>query len=151
AWVQACLIAFVYLEWYRARQLRRRGLRAAVVAVAAQLRRVRGPASGRGGPRPDALVSLGGGENRPPKTAPVPARRAPPGRQGGRAKPEGTRKVTQNAQLQNSRFGLGAKTVRVTRRSPSSARGTTAPPAPGSRGPPSSLRRDRANAVATPP
>ena len=24
AWVQACLIAFVYLEWYRARQLRRR-------------------------------------------------------------------------------------------------------------------------------
>lgn len=29
AWVQACLIAFVYLEWYRARQLRRRGLSAA--------------------------------------------------------------------------------------------------------------------------
>lgn len=28
AWVQACLIAFVYLEWYRARQLRRRDLRA---------------------------------------------------------------------------------------------------------------------------
>ena len=26
AWVQACLIAFVYLEWYRARQLRRRDL-----------------------------------------------------------------------------------------------------------------------------
>lgn len=26
AWVQACLIAFVYLEWYRARQLRRREL-----------------------------------------------------------------------------------------------------------------------------
>ena len=26
AWVQACLIAFVYLEWYRARQLRQRGL-----------------------------------------------------------------------------------------------------------------------------
>lgn len=24
AWVQACLTAFVYLEWYRARQLRRR-------------------------------------------------------------------------------------------------------------------------------
>jgi hypothetical protein len=29
AWVQACLIAFVYLEWYRARQLRRRDLSAA--------------------------------------------------------------------------------------------------------------------------
>jgi hypothetical protein len=29
AWVQACLVAFVYLEWYRARQLRRRDLRAA--------------------------------------------------------------------------------------------------------------------------
>jgi len=29
AWVQACLIAFVYLEWYRARQLRRRDLGAA--------------------------------------------------------------------------------------------------------------------------
>jgi Transposase DDE domain len=28
AWVQACLIAFVYLEWYRARQLRQRDLRA---------------------------------------------------------------------------------------------------------------------------
>jgi hypothetical protein len=28
AWVQACLIAFVYLEWYRARQLRRRELSA---------------------------------------------------------------------------------------------------------------------------
>jgi hypothetical protein len=26
AWVQACLIAFVYLEWYRARQLRQRDL-----------------------------------------------------------------------------------------------------------------------------
>jgi hypothetical protein len=26
AWLQACLIAFVYLEWYRARQLRRRDL-----------------------------------------------------------------------------------------------------------------------------
>jgi Transposase DDE domain len=26
AWVQACLVAFVYLEWYRARQLRRRDL-----------------------------------------------------------------------------------------------------------------------------
>lgn len=26
AWIQACLIAFVYLEWYRARQLRRRNL-----------------------------------------------------------------------------------------------------------------------------
>lgn len=26
AWVQACLIAFVYLEWYRARQVRRRDL-----------------------------------------------------------------------------------------------------------------------------
>jgi hypothetical protein len=26
AWVQACLIAFVYLEWYRGRQLRRRDL-----------------------------------------------------------------------------------------------------------------------------
>jgi hypothetical protein len=26
AWVQACLIAFVYLEWHRARQLRRRDL-----------------------------------------------------------------------------------------------------------------------------
>lgn len=26
AWVQACLVAFVYLEWYRARQLRRRHL-----------------------------------------------------------------------------------------------------------------------------
>lgn len=26
AWVQACLLAFVYLEWYRARQLRRRDL-----------------------------------------------------------------------------------------------------------------------------
>jgi Transposase DDE domain len=26
AWVQACLIAFLYLEWYRARQLRRRDL-----------------------------------------------------------------------------------------------------------------------------
>jgi hypothetical protein len=25
-WVQACLVTFVYLEWYRARQLRRRGL-----------------------------------------------------------------------------------------------------------------------------
>jgi hypothetical protein len=29
AWVQACLIAFVYLEWYRARQLKRRDLTAA--------------------------------------------------------------------------------------------------------------------------
>jgi hypothetical protein len=29
AWAQACLIAFVYLEWYRARQLRRRDLDAA--------------------------------------------------------------------------------------------------------------------------
>lgn len=29
AWVQACLIAFVYLEWYRTRQLRRRELSAA--------------------------------------------------------------------------------------------------------------------------
>jgi hypothetical protein len=29
AWVQACLIAFVYLEWHRARQLRRRDLPAA--------------------------------------------------------------------------------------------------------------------------
>jgi hypothetical protein len=28
AWVQACLIAFVYLEWYRARQLRQRDLNA---------------------------------------------------------------------------------------------------------------------------
>jgi len=28
AWVQACLIAFVYLEWYRARQLRQRDLKA---------------------------------------------------------------------------------------------------------------------------
>jgi hypothetical protein len=28
AWVQACLIAFVYLEWYRARQLRQRDLSA---------------------------------------------------------------------------------------------------------------------------
>ena len=28
AWVQACLIAFVYLEWYRARQLRQRDLEA---------------------------------------------------------------------------------------------------------------------------
>jgi hypothetical protein len=28
AWVQACLIAFVYLEWYRARQLRQRHLSA---------------------------------------------------------------------------------------------------------------------------
>ncbi len=28
AWVQACLIAFVYLEWYRARQLRQRDLTA---------------------------------------------------------------------------------------------------------------------------
>jgi hypothetical protein len=28
AWVQACLIAFVYLEWYRARQLRQRELSA---------------------------------------------------------------------------------------------------------------------------
>jgi Transposase DDE domain len=27
-WAQACLVAFVYLEWYRARQLRRRDLRA---------------------------------------------------------------------------------------------------------------------------
>lgn len=27
-WVQGCLVAFVYLEWYRARQLRRRGLSA---------------------------------------------------------------------------------------------------------------------------
>jgi hypothetical protein len=29
AWVQACLVAFVYLEWYRARQLRQRDLGAA--------------------------------------------------------------------------------------------------------------------------
>jgi Transposase DDE domain len=29
AWVQACLVAFVYLEWYRARQLRQRDLDAA--------------------------------------------------------------------------------------------------------------------------
>jgi hypothetical protein len=29
AWVQACLISFVYLEWHRARQLRRRDLSAA--------------------------------------------------------------------------------------------------------------------------
>jgi Transposase DDE domain len=28
-WVQGCLVAFVYLEWYRARRLRRRGLSAA--------------------------------------------------------------------------------------------------------------------------
>jgi DDE family transposase len=28
-WVQSCLVAFVYLEWYRARQLRRRGRSAA--------------------------------------------------------------------------------------------------------------------------
>lgn len=28
AWVQACLLTFVYLEWYRARQLRRRDLHA---------------------------------------------------------------------------------------------------------------------------
>jgi IS4 transposase len=28
AWVQACLVAFVYLEWHRTRQLRRRALNA---------------------------------------------------------------------------------------------------------------------------
>jgi hypothetical protein len=81
AWVQACLIAFVYLAWYRAGQLRRRDLDdAALVAGAAQLRLGGGRTSGRRGARPGALVPLVGDKNGAEETAPNLARRATTGR-----------------------------------------------------------------------
>jgi len=66
AWVRACLVAFVYLEWHRARQWRRRDL------SAGDRRRWQwqrsyglcyGGASGRRGEGPDAPVPLVGHED----------------------------------------------------------------------------------------